>query len=63
MNAKVKILLTWLVIFGMVATAYSLLSPKSEKANLAKSESEYNTKIAEITAKEAEIDKQLKSLL
>lgn len=62
MNYKVKILLTWLVIFGMVATAFFLLSPKSEKVNLAKSESEYNAKIADITAKEAEIDKKIKDL-
>jgi hypothetical protein len=63
MNTKVKILLMWTVIFGMIGTAYYLLSPKSEKANLAKSESEYNAKIAEINAKEAEIDNQIKSLL
>jgi cell division protein FtsL len=62
MNYKVKILLTWFVVISIVLTAYMLLSPKSEKTDLANAESEYTSKINEANAKQAEIDSQLKNL-
>jgi len=62
MNYKVKILLTWFVAIVIVITAYVLLSPASEKTGLTMAETQYTAKIANVNAKQAEIDTQLKNL-
>ncbi len=62
MNYKVKILLVWFIAISIVIVAYMLLSPASEKTDLAKAENQYTAKIAEVNGKKEEIDTQLKNL-